>query len=184
MDIVSPPPQKKKKKNYRKYISFQPTVQSFKYIIDISSKPLKLEWLNKILVSSANKTGVDLSLITLAKSLIYMRKKQRSKDEALWNSPPSSAKVKNGQSCTLLPPVWLHGLGRSNFIFVSFSNRIRRQQPSVPYKFLVVTLNLYFVRRPGDARIKRLHITVCLHIQLFPCLIQHKRERRYSSKHI
>ena len=131
-------------------------------------------------MSSANKTGVDLLFITLAKSFIYMRKKQGSKDEALWNSPPSSAKVKNGQSYKLLPPVWIHGLDRSNFIFVCCSNRIRRQQPSVLYKFLVVTLNLYFVRRPGDGRIKHVHTTVCLNIQLFPCLIQHKGERRYS----
>jgi hypothetical protein len=57
-------------------------------------------------VSSANKTGVDLLFITLVKSFIYMRKKQGSKDEALWNSPPSSAKVKNGQSYTLLLPLF------------------------------------------------------------------------------
>jgi hypothetical protein len=53
-------------------------------------------------VSLANKTGVDLLCITLVKLFIEMRKKQGSKDEALWNSSPSSDKLKNGQSYTLL----------------------------------------------------------------------------------
>jgi hypothetical protein len=41
-------------------------------ILIFSSKPLKLKWLNKILVSSANNRGMDVT--ALGKSYIYMRK--------------------------------------------------------------------------------------------------------------
>ena len=47
-----------------------------------SSKPLKLEWLNKILVSLANNTGMDLLFITFGKSFIHMRKSKGPSDKS------------------------------------------------------------------------------------------------------
>jgi hypothetical protein len=49
---------------------------------------VRLEWDNKLLVSSANRIGTDLSLINIGKSFINMRKSKGPKTEP-WETPCS-----------------------------------------------------------------------------------------------
>jgi hypothetical protein len=49
-------------------------------------KPVKFEYIIKMLVSSANKIGVDLSFINAGKSFIYIRKSKGPNNRNLWNT--------------------------------------------------------------------------------------------------
>jgi len=51
-------------------------------------KSVGFEWDSKMLVSSANKTGTDLSLTNLGKSFINMKKSKGPKNEP-WGTPCS-----------------------------------------------------------------------------------------------
>jgi hypothetical protein len=55
-------------------------------LLIFSSKPLKLEWLNKILVSSANNTGTALLSYYLRQIIHIYEKKQGSQNGALCNA--------------------------------------------------------------------------------------------------
>jgi len=51
-------------------------------------KSVRFEWDDKLLVSSANKIGTDLSFTNLGKSFINMRKSKGPKTES-WGTPCS-----------------------------------------------------------------------------------------------
>jgi len=65
--------------------------QSFKILNTVLIKLLKsvgFEWDNKMLVSTANKIGTDLSFINLGQSFLNTRKSKGPKTE-LWGTPCS-----------------------------------------------------------------------------------------------